>query len=68
MKLYILRHGTTTWNALRKIQGCTDIPLDETGEEIARLTGLALKEAGRLNETQYRYAEEELKIRYRKTP
>ena len=29
---------------------------------------LALKEAGRLNETQYRYAEEELKIRYRKTP
>ena len=29
---------------------------------------LALKEAGRLNETQYRYAEEELRIRYRKTP
>lgn len=46
MKLFILRHGTTDWNARRRIQGSTDIPLDEKGEEIARMTGEALLRQG----------------------
>ncbi|MBR2257785.1 MAG: histidine phosphatase family protein [Blautia sp.] len=46
MNLYLLRHGTTAWNAARRIQGRTDIPLDPQGEEIARLTGAALQEQG----------------------
>ena len=39
MKLYIVRHGTTPWNAARRIQGATDTNLDEKGEAIARITG-----------------------------
>lgn len=31
MKLYVMRHGQTDWNVLGKIQGCTDIELNETG-------------------------------------
>ncbi len=34
--LYIMRHGKTDWNALRKLQGRTDIPLNEEGREMAR--------------------------------
>ncbi len=39
MKLYLLRHGETDWNKARKIQGCTDIPLNDYGRELARKTG-----------------------------
>ena len=46
MKLYLIRHGTTSWNARRRIQGRTDIPLDEAGEAIARITGEALLRQG----------------------
>ena len=34
--LYIIRHGKTDWNALHKLQGCNDIPLNEEGREMAR--------------------------------
>ena len=34
--LYIIRHGKTDWNALQKLQGRTDIPLNEEGREMAR--------------------------------
>lgn len=33
--LYIMRHGRTDWNALHKLQGRTDIPLNEQGREMA---------------------------------
>lgn len=31
MNLYVMRHGQTNWNVLGKVQGCTDIELNETG-------------------------------------
>ena len=46
MLIYILRHGTTEWNSLHKIQGRTDILLDDLGREMARQTGERLKERG----------------------
>ena len=33
--LYIIRHGKTDWNALHKMQGRTDIPLNEEGRQMA---------------------------------
>ena len=33
--LYIIRHGKTDWNNLWKIQGRTDIPLNEEGRAMA---------------------------------
>lgn len=39
MLLYIIRHGETSWNVMRKIQGSTDIPLNENGIRLAKITG-----------------------------
>ena len=37
MKIYVARHGETSWNARNIICGRTDIPLNERGKEQAML-------------------------------
>ena len=39
--LYIMRHGRTDWNDLHKLQGRTDIPLNEEGRNAAVEAGKA---------------------------
>ena len=42
--LYIMRHGKTEWNELHKLQGQTDIPLNENGRKMAREAGKRYRE------------------------
>ena len=44
MKLYLVRHGETSWNIERKVQGQTDIPLTETGVRQAEKVREELKD------------------------
>lgn len=37
--LYIMRHGKTDWNEKHKLQGRTDIPLNEEGRRMAETAG-----------------------------
>ena len=43
-RVAFVRHGETDWNRQRRIQGRTDVPLNETGREQARLLGRELRE------------------------
>lgn len=42
MEIYIVRHGETLWNKDKRLQGRTDIELNENGRALARQTGEAL--------------------------
>lgn len=44
MMLYIVRHGETVWNRLRRVQGHTDIPLNDYGRHLARETAEGMKD------------------------
>ena len=35
-KIVLIRHGETAWNAVRRLQGHIDIPLNLEGERQAR--------------------------------
>ena len=44
MRLYIIRHGETTWNKEKRFQGQTDIPLAENGVALAQKIGAAMQD------------------------
>ena len=43
MRLLLARHGQSVWNAERRFQGSTDVPLSPLGVEQARALGRALR-------------------------
>ena len=45
MRLYLLRHGETDWNAERRTQGQSDVELNDTGRHQALEMAQALKSA-----------------------
>ena len=44
MKIYLIRHGETDWNLQQLLQGSADIPLNQNGLELARVTAQGLKD------------------------
>lgn len=44
MRLYLVRHGETGWNVEKRLQGRTDIQLNEKGVRLARITGESLRD------------------------
>jgi broad specificity phosphatase PhoE len=46
MRLLLIRHGETDWNATLKYQGHADIPLNEQGREQARKVGARVARYG----------------------
>lgn len=44
MIIYLMRHGETRWNRERRLQGQSDIPLNEHGIELAQKTAEGLRE------------------------
>ncbi|WP_343464981.1 2,3-diphosphoglycerate-dependent phosphoglycerate mutase GpmB [Pantoea sp.] len=46
LQVYLVRHGETVWNAARRIQGQSDSPLTEKGEQQAHQVGERVKSLG----------------------
>lgn len=46
MKLYVMRHGQTDWNVAGKVQGCTDIELNDKGVEQAKSAKEKINQCG----------------------
>lgn len=44
MIIYLMRHGETEWNKLGRLQGQSDIPLNEAGIELAEQTAECLRD------------------------
>ena len=44
MIFYIVRHGETEWNKVKRMQGQTDIPLAEEGIRLAKLSGRRMRD------------------------
>ena len=44
-RLLVVRHGETDWNAQRRVQGHTDIALNDTGKRQASLLARALADS-----------------------
>ena len=44
--IYLMRHGETDWNAVRRIQGHTDIPLNARGIQAMEAAGQRLRDLG----------------------
>ena len=44
MNIYLVRHGETDWNKERKLQGQSDIELNEYGRQLAHITARGLKD------------------------
>jgi broad specificity phosphatase PhoE len=42
-EIYLVRHGQTRWNKEQVFRGTSDVPLNESGQEEARLTAKALR-------------------------
>jgi probable phosphoglycerate mutase len=43
MRIYIVRHGETEWNRVRRFQGRIDLPLNQEGRKQVRALAVALK-------------------------
>jgi len=48
-RIIAIRHGETAWNASTRIQGHTDIPLNEHGQRQAQLLAQALAQADKID-------------------
>ena len=46
MNIFFMRHGETSWNTVKRLQGTTDIPLNQNGIELAKKTAVGMYQQG----------------------